>query len=165
VAHAQAGEADFEQPVQVKSESQMLDGKNKTSLFWENVSITQGSLNIEADEVEVNGANGKGKEIFIAKGKPASYRQNTDNGNVVEAKAFEIRYDVSTRTISLKGNAELIQDTSSVQGDSIVYDMEKEQLLAESSGDSDDNRVTTVFSPESIDKIKQETEKNKDDDQ
>ncbi|HCV17552.1 MAG TPA: lipopolysaccharide transport periplasmic protein LptA, partial [Alteromonas sp.] len=51
-----------------------------------------------------------------------------------EARAFEIRYEVANRTISLAGDAELNQNTSVVKGETIVYDMEKEQLKATGDG-------------------------------
>ncbi|WP_425451673.1 lipopolysaccharide transport periplasmic protein LptA [Alteromonas aestuariivivens] len=146
---ALAGTGDFEQPIKVDSKSQFLDGKNKTSLFKDDVHITQGSLAINANEVEVIATDGQGREVFIARGEPASYTQNMDDGTVVSAKANEIRYEVYNRTISLQGNAELQQGTSMVRGNSITYDMSKEQLLA-TGDDSNEGRVTTVFRPETV---------------
>lgn len=148
-----ADSSDFSKPIKVDSKSQFVDGKNKTSLFKDDVRITQGSLIIDADEVEVIATAGDGKEVFVARGKPASYSQIMDDGTPVKAKANEIRYEVSKRTISLTGNAELQQDTSMVKGDNITYDMAKEQLLA-TGGEGDSNgRVTTVFRPEAIEDL------------
>ena len=48
----------------------------------------------EADEVEVIASEGSGREIFIARGKPASYSQTLEDGTPVSAKANEIRYEV-----------------------------------------------------------------------
>ncbi|WP_346993422.1 lipopolysaccharide transport periplasmic protein LptA [Alteromonas gracilis] len=155
-------EADFSKPIKVDAKSQFVDGKNKTSLFKDDVLITQGSLIINADEVEVIASEGEGKEVFVARGNPASYSQQLEDGTPVSAKANEIRYEVVNRTISLNGKAELKQDTSMVQGDSITFDMITEQLLA--IGGDDDNgegRVTTVFTPETI---RKSTSKDDDDD-
>ncbi len=157
---ATAEQSDFKKPIELKAESQFLDGKNKKSVFIDNVQIVQGSLNILADRVEVEATEGKGKEVFSATGKPAVYRQKLDDGRTVEARAFEIRYEVSSRTISLNGQAELIQNSSVVKGESIVYNMEKEQLMAKGDG-SGDGRVTTVFSTETIDAIKQDKKPQK----
>lgn len=147
---AWAGTSDFNKPIKVDAKSQFVDGKNKTSLFKDDVRITQGTLVIEAKEVEVIASEGEGREIFVARGEPASYTQQMDDGSVVNARANEIRYEVSKRTISLTGSAELQQDTSMVKGDSITYDMAKEQLLATSSDEDSEGRVTTVFRPETI---------------
>lgn len=147
---ALADTSDFSQPIKVDSKSQFVDGKNKTSLFKEDVRITQGSLVIIADEVEVIATDGEGREVFIARGKPASYAQDMDDGTPVKAKANTIRYEVRNRTISLSGNAELQQDTSMVTGDNITYDMAKEQLLATGGDGENEGRVTTVFRPETL---------------
>lgn len=148
---ALASEDDFSQPIKIGSNTQFIDGKNKTALYKEDVLITQGSLIIKADEVEVIATDGSGREIFIARGKPASYSQSLEDGTPVSAKANEIRYEVVNRTISLAGNAELQQDTSKVQGDKITFDMITEQLLATGgAGTNGEGRVTTVFTPETI---------------
>ena len=146
-----ASEDDFSQPIKIGSNTQFIDGKNKTALYKEDVLITQGSLVIKADEVEVIATDGSGREIFIARGKPASYSQSLEDGTPVSAKANEIRYEVVNRTISLAGSAELQQDTSKVQGDKITFDMITEQLLATGgAGKNGEGRVTTVFTPETI---------------
>ncbi len=161
-ATVSASEADFSKPIKVDARSQFVDGKNKTSLFKDNVLITQGSLIINADEVEVIATEGEGREVFVARGNPASYSQKLEDGTPVSAKANEIRYEVVNRTISLTGKAQLKQDTSMVQGDTITFDMITEQLLATGSSDTDgDGRVTTVFTPETIRKT---STKNKKDD-
>lgn len=145
-----ASSSDFQKPITVDARTQSMDGKNKITRFKDNVKITQGSLVIEADEVEVSAKDGEGREIMIARGNPARYSQTMDDGSKVEAKARELRYEVAKRTISMTGNAQIKQNTSLVQGDSITYDMMKEQLLATSSDDNENSRVKTVFSPEAI---------------
>ena len=142
-----ASQSDFDLPIKVDSKTQFVDGKRKTSIFKEDVHVTQGSLRIDADEVEVIAGLGEGKEIFIARGKPAMYSQTMDDGRTITAKANEIKYMVETRTLDLTGNAELFQDASMVKGDTISFNLEKEQLIA--GGDSEDSRVTTVFQTDS----------------
>ena len=148
-AIVQAGQSDFEKPITVDSKNQFLDGKNKTSIFKDDVRITQGSMEIRADEVEVIATDGEGKEVFIARGNPAIYAQDMDDGSRVSAQANVITYEVVSRAITLDGDAQLIRDTSMVQGDLIQFDMEKEQLLAQS-GDDEGTRVKTVFRPETF---------------
>ncbi|MDT0595993.1 lipopolysaccharide transport periplasmic protein LptA [Glaciecola petra] len=137
---------DFNLPVTLVSNSQTLDGKKKTSIFIDNVVIRQGSLEILAQRVEADAAAGKGKEIIMASGNPASYKQRLEDGTMVEARANEIVYEVGARTISLKGVASIVQNEIQVTGDSIVFDMAKEQILASSTADSS-GPVTTVLSP------------------
>ena len=137
---------DFNEPVFLDSKSQALDGKKKTSIFTDNVVITQGSLELLADRVELDATAGKRKEIIMASGNPASYQQRKDDGSLVIARANEIIYSVESRTISLKGSAYISQNEINVTGDSIVFDMAKEQILA-STDDGSQDSVRTVLSP------------------
>ena len=153
-----ADQSDFAKEISIVSESQFLDGKNKISIFKDNVYITQGSMEIRADELEVIATDGDGREIFIARGNPAVYAQNMDDGSRVSAQANTITYEVMSRAITLDGNAQLVRDTSLVEGDLIQFDMEKEQLVAQSNNSGQDRRVTTTFRPEAF------TESQKQDD-
>ncbi len=137
---------DFNLPVTAKSKNQFLDGKSKTSVFVENVIIKQGSLEILADRVEADASLGKGKEIIKASGKPASYTQRLEDGSQVTAKAREIIYAVGERTLSLKGDASIVQNEVQVTGDAIVFDMAKQQTVASTDENSEES-VTTVISP------------------
>lgn len=141
---------DFDKPIYVDSETQFVDAKKKVSIFERNVVVVQGSLSINADYLRVDGSQGKGQEVFVAQGKPAKYVQTLEDGSMVEAKADDISYDVATRTIKLEGNAEFVQNSSTVSGNSITFDMDKEQILANSNGQGS-QRVKTVFSPDIID--------------
>lgn len=147
-----AGQSDFNQPITVDAKSQFVDGKNKTSIFKDDVNIKQGSMEIIADEVEVNASAGEGREVFIARGNPAIYAQDMDDGSRVSAQANTITYEVVSRAITLDGNAQLVRDSSMVNGDIIQFDMEKEQLLAQSN-EGEQRRVTTVFRPEAFKKL------------
>jgi lipopolysaccharide export system protein LptA len=151
--------SDFEQPIRLESENTFADSKEKVLFYEGNVKITQGSLKISADKMEVIGTNGAGREIFIATGKPASYIQQLADGSMVEARANEIKYTKVERTISLKGNAQLLQNAFTIEGDSIIFDMQKEQVLANTNEKSNTPTVT-IFSPDTIQKTK-DTLKNK----
>ena len=48
-----AEQNDFTQPITIKSVSQFVDGLNDVAVYKDNVVITQGSLNITADEVRM----------------------------------------------------------------------------------------------------------------
>ena len=142
-----AGPDDFKKEIQVDSDRQFGSIKDKVMTFVDNVKVNQGSLLIEADKLEVIASAGKGKEVFIASGQPAKYSQMLDGDKPIKASANEIRYDVAKGTLVLTGNAELSQNGSMVQGAVIKYNLEKQELEAESDGKKTE-RVTTVFSPE-----------------
>lgn len=148
---------DFRLPVTLESKNQSLDGKKRTSIFIDNVVIRQGSLEILADRVEADATAGKGKEIITAIGKPASYQQRLEDGSIVVASANEIKYNVEFQTISLKGSAIIKQNDVKVNGDSIAFDMAKEQIIASTDANSSES-VTTVLSPGAFSSTKQSDE-------
>lgn len=142
-----AGEDDFTQAIKVDSIYQFGDGITKKSVFREDVHISQGSLHVYADEVEVDASQGEGKEVFIATGTPAKYSQEQAQGGAIVASANRIVYRREERTLSLEGAAQLKQNNSSVKGDSILFNMLLEQIVAQ--GENQQNgRVTTIFQPE-----------------
>ena len=143
-----AGKEDFTQAIKVDSKFQFGDGKTKKSIFREDVHINQGSLNVYADEVEVDASKGEGNEVFIATGSPAKYSQQQEQGGSIEASANRIVYRRDLRTLTLEGDAQLKQNNSSVKGESIVFNMELEQIVAQGEGESKNSgRVTTIFQP------------------
>jgi lipopolysaccharide export system protein LptA len=64
----------------------------------------------------------------------------------VTAQADKIEYHRQTHSLSLEGNAEIKQNSSSVQGKSITFNMELEQIIAQGS-DQESGRVITTFQP------------------
>lgn len=143
---AQAQNKDFIEPVSVNSDN--FDGsvKEKKLIYIGNVVVKQGSLLIKADRLEVDSSAGQGKEIFTAFGNQAVYSQLLDGDKPIQAMANEIRYEVSTRLLTLTGKAEINQSGSLVKSEKIQYDLEKQKLNAESGKDTE--RVTTIFTPE-----------------
>lgn len=145
-ANAWAIEADYSQPIAITSDNNETSIKENVSVYTDNVDIRQGSLNIKADRLEINASAGKGKEVFITTGKPVRYSQLLEGDVPVTASASEIRYDLASRTLTLSGNAELSQSGSQVQAAVIRYNIETQQISAESGEQK--KRVTTIFTPE-----------------
>jgi lipopolysaccharide export system protein LptA len=139
-----AAQPDYNQKIQIDADKLVSVNENVLT-YRNNVLITQGSLQMKADQLEINASAGKGKEIYIATGNPVSYSQLLDGGQPVTAQASEMRYEPSSRTLTLSGDAELAQSGSVVKASVIRYNVEKQQLSAES---DQSKRVTTIFTPE-----------------
>ncbi len=153
-----ASQSDFTKNIEIDSRYSAVNAIKRTSIFREDVHIVQGTLTIDAEEVEVIASNGKGQEVFVAKGSPATYRQTLDNGSVISAQANEIQYRVIDRTLTLSGQAELQQDSSKVQSDTIVFNIEKQELVAQG-GNTSEDRVRTIFNPSDFPAINSEQSK------
>ncbi|MCE9679963.1 lipopolysaccharide transport periplasmic protein LptA [Shewanella sp. AS1] len=140
-----ANEADLLQEVKISAASQEADIKNNQVIFHGPVEISQGSIKIKADELRAFTKENDSGKILVATGKPATYSQIMEDGRPASASANEIRYELSTRTLTLLGNATLEQDGSQVTGNQIRYNIELQQLIAES---KEGDRVITIIKPE-----------------
>jgi len=146
--------SDFQEKIVVDAKRQLVDIKNQRVTFYEQVEVTQGTIKMAADELTVLGKGGKGTEVMIATGSPASFFQMLDNNRPIEARANEIRYEVGSRTLTLTGRAELRQEETVVSGGTIQYNIEKQQLMADG-GQDPEGRVTTIFLPKQIESLEQ----------
>ena len=147
-----ARESDYQQPVKVDSDTQQAELNTNVITFLNNVVIHQGSIVMHANKVVVI-RHEKGNDEMIATGTPATFQQTLDNGKIVNAKASELKYQLKDRLVTLTGKAELKQDDNKVNGDVIRYDIEKQQMMAESKGTG--SRVTTIFSPQEVQEFNQ----------
>jgi lipopolysaccharide export system protein LptA len=141
-----AKNTDFKEPIEVNADRNEASLKEQKLLYSGNVVVKQGSLLIKADKLIVDRSAGEGKEVFIATGKPAVYSQMLEGDKPIQASAEEIRYAMQTRVLTLTGKAEITQSGSLVRSAKIEYDLQKEQLSAESENGKE--RVTTIFSSE-----------------
>ena len=157
ISSVYAKEGDLQQELKVEAVRQKADIKNNQVIFFGPVSVTQGTININADELRAFGTESGSKKTMVATGSPATFSQELDDGRIGTASANEIRYELATSILTLKGNAKLDQAGSQVTGNLISYNIDKQQLIAESSGDGED-RVITIFQPESQDNNKSSDE-------
>ncbi|QSX36708.1 lipopolysaccharide transport periplasmic protein LptA [Shewanella sedimentimangrovi] len=144
---ATAKNNDLLQEVKIAAATQFADIKNKRVVYGGPVLLTQGSLKINAQELSAYTDEATGQRVLVAKGQPATYSQTLDDGREASASANEISYNMDNRTMTLTGNAKIEQEGSQVSADKIVYDIEKQQLKADSSQKGDE-RVITIIKPE-----------------
>ncbi|WP_194756241.1 lipopolysaccharide transport periplasmic protein LptA [Aliidiomarina indica] len=136
---------DFEQPVQILADNDLLDLQQSVYRATGNVRINQGSLRITAHELEVTGFDSRSNEpeVFALRGTPATYQQEIEPGIIVNAEAASIQYDATAGILTLQGNAELRQDGSLVRAERIVYNLATQQVTS----DRGDEQVETIFRP------------------
>ncbi len=149
--HGVAKDGDLEQEVKISASSQEADIKNNQLIFNGPVIVTQGSIKINAAELQAFSKGDDTAKTLVASGTPATYFQIMDDGRPAQASAHEIHYELSTRTLTLIGEATLSQGGSRVTGSRIRYNIEQQKLLAESTGKGQD-RVITVIQPETYKK-------------
>ena len=149
---SRAAPANQDKSVTIEANSAQLDDQSGLSVYNGNVSITQGSLHINADKVTAYHKNGSVNKI-IADGSPARYEQTADSKEgIVNASANTINYLPDEHKIVLTGNATLEQRGDTVQGQSITYDMKRKIGNAGNNtktNNQDDGRVKMIFQPKS----------------
>lgn len=136
---------DTEQPIYIDSDSQSLDMKSSKVTFIGDVTLKQGSINIEADKIIVlrNPADDSVEQIE-AYGDTAKFTQLTDEGKTLAGQAKKLKYMVQEDLLTMTGKAELAQDDSLIKGTTIRYQISSQQLMADGSAKE---RVSTVLQP------------------
>ena len=146
---ASAAELDLKQEISINASRQAADLKNKIFSYIDDVVISQGSLKIKADLVQVITDNESGEKTYLAKGKPATFEQKLEDGTPIYLQANEIKYQPSQNIVVISGDAELRQEGSKVSGSIITYNFVTEQVSADSEAN---DRVKTVLQPQELDK-------------
>ncbi len=150
-APVNAAKKDLTQEITIKSKRQSADLKNKIASYLDEVSINQGSISIEADLVQVysqtNKTTKEKSDTYLAKGKPALFKQQLEDGSLISLQANEIKYQPELHIITVSGNALVKQAGSQVTGETITYNTSSEKLEAIS---SDNESVTTILQPAQI---------------
>ena len=136
LAFAMPGDRD--KPIEIEAESVVVDESTGFNQFMGNAIVTQGSLNLSAELIEVQTSDEE-VESMVAKGnqqKPAKYTQEQPNqARFIEATAVEITYDVEKGIVILIGDAHLIQGFDSFSGETLEYDVDNDKVLVKGSED------------------------------
>ena len=157
---ASAAKKDLKQEITIKSKRQSADLKNKIASYLDEVSISQGSIAINADIVQVysniDDNTKEASDTYLAKGKPATFKQQLEDGSLISLQANEIKYQPDLNIITVSGNAQVKQAGSKVTGEIITYNTLSEKLEAQSSSNES---VTTILQPAQI-KAQQDKKNN-----
>ncbi len=140
------GEADFSKAIELTAGHEELDIKNNRLLLTDNVTVKQGTLEIKAERVEALRNADQQADTFIAEGNPATYTQQLDDGSTISAQADRITYYQAREVLELVGNAQVSQGSSRSSAQIITYDLAEQTVSASGEG-SENNRVTTIFTP------------------
>lgn len=157
-----AERADRSKPMVVESDGKQaatVDLARKISVLSGNVVVTQGTLQVKADRVEVK-EEASGRYLATAtgsEGRPASFRQKRDRlDEHIEAEAARIEYDGGAERVKFIGSARLRLMRAGVVSDeasaaTIVYEQRTDTLTfdggAPASAGSAPGRARLVFVP------------------
>jgi lipopolysaccharide export system protein LptA len=143
---AAARESDRQQEMKVAAEdtdTQMTDD-GETRLIG-NVTISQGTLRIEADAATVSRKAGEVVRV-VFEGKPARLQQESEQGELMRAQGNRIDYDVGAESVVLSGNVVVDQAGDDLRGERITYDLKSERLKGSGEGGGD-GRIHMTIQP------------------
>lgn len=116
---------DRDQPIYITADTASINDKTGITTYKGNVVITQGSLLIEADHVDMYRGD-EGVEKLIAKGEPAHFRQQPQiNSPYSDAWGLHMVYLIDTEKLTITQKAKVIQENDTFTGEKIVYDLER----------------------------------------
>jgi lipopolysaccharide export system protein LptA len=141
VTHARKDDAD--QPVNVRARRVDANEKTGVTTYQGNVVLTQGSLRLDADRMEVTTRDGRLRRVR-AWGGPVRFRNRTDSGEEIRGEAGRVEYFASERRIDLHQRVKLTRNNDSVEGAVVRYDLERATFSAEG---GDDGQVSAVIQP------------------
>ncbi|MBI2959948.1 MAG: lipopolysaccharide transport periplasmic protein LptA [Betaproteobacteria bacterium] len=153
---ALAERADRDRPVNIESDRMSADDARRTAVFEGRVVLSQGSLVIRADRIEVR-QDAEGFQYGIAIGSPVSFRQKREGSSeFVEGEAERIEYDGKSELVQFFNRARLRREGGDdVSGNYISYNSRTEEFSVRAAKgaapDSRDGRVRAVIMPKKKD--------------
>lgn len=143
---------DKEQNMKISSSDATIESKQGVTVLSGPVTITQGTLEINADKVTLYYDNKHNLESLVADGLPARFKQQLETDKpVVHAEANKITYILSKDHLTLDKNAFVEQNGATTRGGRIDYDMNSGTAHAVGTG-NESGRVEFVIPPQVTEK-------------
>jgi len=142
-----AEKGDRDKPVHVEADSLRVDDAKKTAVYEGHVVLSQGTLMITADRIEIR-QDDRGFSSGEAVGRPVYFRQKMDSRDeYAEGWAEQIVYDARADKLKLTGQARLKRGEEELRGNLITYDGNTEFYQAQGSISGTPGRVRAVIRP------------------
>ena len=125
-----------------------LNFENSRWRFTGQVHIEMPNGSLDSDTATVRFADNQIANARIV-GNPASFEQRqAATGQLAQGRAGTIEYDVGQGTVRLSGAAWLSDGKSEIRGQTLVYNIDQERVLANPGGE-DDGGVSITINPRS----------------
>lgn len=146
---AHAEKADRDKPVNLEADTVTLDDIRKVSVYQGNVILSQGTLTLRADRVQVT-QNAGGLDTLTAVGRPVAFRQKVDGRDeFIEGFANRVEYDSVDGQLELIGEARLRRGSDELRGAQISYNANTEfyKVVGQPDAKTPAGRVRAVIRP------------------
>jgi lipopolysaccharide export system protein LptA len=125
-----------------------LDFENSEWKFVGTVQIRMPNGRLDSDSATITFRNNQITNARIT-GSPATFQQERVEQQVARGRAGAIEYDVTRGTIELKDKAWLSDGKNEITGQTLVYDMLKERVIA-NPGEQDPGGVSITINPRAL---------------
>ncbi|GAB4188234.1 MAG: hypothetical protein Tsb002_14390 [Wenzhouxiangellaceae bacterium] len=139
--------SDRDQPLNITADTSEVDAKTGFTRITGGVVITQGTLVVHADEARVFVNEGRVNRVELD-GEPATWEQQLESGEAMDARAAHIDYDVPAGMIELTGDARVDHPQGEISGARLQYELDTEKLRGLGQGS---DRVRIRIEPDAID--------------
>lgn len=142
-------ESDRSAPIKIEADQVDLDQSRGIAQYRGNVSLVQGSININADSIQVYAKNGQLDHANIqgSTNKLARFEQQTQAGQSMSGEAESIKLQQGSSDIIFKGNATVDDGLNKISGALIRYNTEQHKIIANNDGKVS-GRVKMIFLPQ-----------------
>jgi len=154
-APALAEKADREKPINLEADRVSIDDTKQLAIFEGNVLLTQGTMQIRGERMEVR-QDKEGFKYGTTWGSLAYFRQKRDGyDEFIEGWAERIEYDGRAETMQMFNRARMQRGQDEVRGNYISYDARTEFFRVTGAGEkpagsaSPEGRVRAVLQPKS----------------
>jgi lipopolysaccharide export system protein LptA len=123
---------DRDQPIEITADNAVINEKQNQAEYSGAVVVTQGSLKLEGDVVNLKTNEAGEVETFVSKGQPARFenlRRKTDK-EPVRGRASTIYYSYDSDRVVLTGDAVITSEDSEFSGPEITYDINTGEVTA-----------------------------------
>lgn len=144
-----AEKADRTKPVNLEADTVTLDDIKKISVYQGNVILSQGTLMLRADRVQVT-QNASGLDKVSATGRPVAFRQKVEGRDeFIEGFANRIEFDSTNSQLELIGQAQLRRGSDELRGAQISYNATTEfyKVIGQPDAKTPSGRVRAVIRP------------------
>jgi len=144
-----AEKADRGKPVNLEADTVTLDDISKVSVYEGGVVLSQGTLLLRADRVQVT-QNANGLDKLSATGRPVAFRQKVDGREeFIDGFADRIEFDSVNGQLELIGKAQLRRGGDELRGAQISYNANTEfyKVVGQADPKSPSGRVRAVIRP------------------
>lgn len=149
VTPAHAEKADRSKPINLEADAVTLDDIKKISVYQGSVILSQGTMMMRADRVQVTQKAGELDKIH-ATGRPVAFRQKLDGRDeFIEGFANRIEFDSINSQLELIGQARLRRGSDELRGAQISYNANTEfyKVSGQTDAQAPSGRVRAVIRP------------------